>query len=152
MIAGRVQDLAEAHIKALVSNLSAESPTLDFKRDVPGRDAPARHEYCSDLCAFANAAGGDLVYGIEEDSEGRASALVAQTVNPDDEQLRLLDMALNGLEPRVSGLEARAIPVAGGHVFVVRVPKTWNGPHRVRTNQHFYVRHLQQKNQAIHFQ
>ena len=147
MIVGRVQDLTEAHIKALVANLSAESPTLDFKRDVPGRDAPARHDYCSDLCAFANAAGGDLIYGIDEDGEGRASVVVAQTVNPDDEQLRLLDMALNGLEPRVSGLEARAIPVAGGHVFIVRVPKTWNGPHRVRTNQHFYVREGVRKRQ-----
>ena len=140
MLAAQFGDITEAHLKALVTNKTPESQMLDFKRDVPGRDAKGRHDICADVCAFANGSGGDLVYGVDEDAEGRAAAIAPSTSNPDDEQLRLQDVILNGLEPRVTGVQVRAVPVAGGHAFVVRVPRSWTGPHRVKTNQHFYLR------------
>jgi len=147
MIAGQISELAEADVRALVAAKIMESQTLDFKRDTPGRDNAARHEFCADICAFANASGGDLLLGMDEDDEGAARALVPSNSNPDEEQLRLQDLALNGLEPRVTGIHVRAISVTGGHVFVVRVPKSWASPHRVKTNQHFFVREGARKRQ-----
>lgn len=38
------------------------------------------------------------------------------------------------------GIQVRPVPVSGGFVLVVRVPQSWAGPHRARTNQHFYLR------------
>ncbi len=141
MIARPVREITEADLLALVTNQTAESQTLDFKRDLPGRDSAAKHEFASDVCAFANtASGGDLVYGLDEDNQGQANAILPAAVNADEEQRRLLDIAMNGLEPRVPGVDVRAVPVAGGHVFVIRVPGSWQSPHRVRSNNQFYVR------------
>jgi hypothetical protein len=106
-----------------------------------------RHEFLADVSAFANSSGGDLVYGIEEDGEGRASAIVPQPGNPDEEALRLQDVLMHGIEPRVPGIQIQPIGVAGGFVLAIRVPQSWAGPHRVRTNQHFFIRENARKRQ-----
>ena len=134
-------------IQALVAVRTAEGTYLEFKRDLPRPDAAGRHEFLADVSAFANSSGGDLVYGIDEDGEGRATAIVAQPGNPDDEARRLQDVLLNGIESRVPGLQVQAVTVAGGFVVVVRAPQSWAGPHRVKTNQHFFIRENGRKRQ-----
>ncbi|MHB8549297.1 MAG: AlbA family DNA-binding domain-containing protein, partial [Thermoplasmataceae archaeon] len=134
-------DIAEADLVHLIETREPESQILEFKRDLPDRGNEARKEFLADVCAFANATGGDLLYGVEEDGEARAKALRPVTPdNVDEEQRRLQDWILNGLDPRVTGVEVLAVPVTGGYVFVVRVPGSWNAPHRIKTNQHFYLR------------
>jgi hypothetical protein len=148
MIPVKIDEIAEQNLQSLIDTGMAEGRTIDFKRDLPGRDNAARHEFLSDVCAFANLTGGDLVFGIEENGEGVAQAIVAQAANPDDECLRLQDMVLNGIEPRLSGVHAHAVMLhGGGSVFVVRVPQSWMPPHRVKTNNHFYVREGNRKRQ-----
>jgi hypothetical protein len=41
----------------------AESQTLDFKFCLPGKDEPSKVEFAKDVCAFANADGGEIVFG-----------------------------------------------------------------------------------------
>lgn len=136
-----------ADIQRLIDDQDAEGPHLDFKRELPRGDNAGRHEFAADVSAFANSGGGDLIYGVEEDAEGRAAAVVALTENPDQEARRLLDVLLNAVEPRMPGVLVQAVPVPGGSVFVVRVPQSWAGPHRVRTNQHFFIREGLRKRQ-----
>jgi hypothetical protein len=40
-------------------------------------------------------------------------------------------MARSGLEPRIPNLQTRAVPVEGGFVLIVRVPRSYTAPHRV---------------------
>jgi hypothetical protein len=129
-----------ADIQALVDNAVPEGSHLDFKRDLPGRDEAGRGALVGDACAFANAAGGDLVYGIDEDGEGRAARVTFARGNPDEEARRIADMLAHGVEPRIPGVQVLAVPMPDGFVVVVRIPQSWAGPHRARTNQHFYVR------------
>jgi hypothetical protein len=44
-------------------------------------------------------------------------------------------------------LQVQAVPVEGGFVLVVRVPQSWAGPHRVKSNQHFFLREGARKRQ-----
>jgi hypothetical protein len=138
---------SEDDIQALVAARTAEGTYLELKRDLPRPDAGGRHEFLADVSAFANSSGGDLVYGINEDGEGRGTAIVAQPGNADEEARRLQDVLLNGIEPRVPGLQVQAVPVAGGFVVVVRAPQSWAGPHRVKSNQHFFIRENGRKRQ-----
>lgn len=138
---------SEADIQALVAGRAAEGTYLEFKRDLPRSDAGGRHEFLADVSAFANSSGGDLVYGVDEDGEGRGNAVVAQPGNADEEARRLQDVLLNGIEPRVPGLQVQAVAVAGGFVVVVRAPQSWAGPHRVKSNQHFFIRENGRKRQ-----
>lgn len=144
------RDLAtanEAHFTALVAAQVSEGTYLDFKRDLPRLDGAGRHEFLADVSAFANSSGGDIIYGIDEDGEGRAAALVPQVGNADEEARRFQDVLMNGIEPRVPGLQVLAVPVAAGFVLVIRVPQSWAGPHRVRSNQHFFIRENGRKRQ-----
>jgi len=137
----------EANLTALVAAQVSEGTYLDLKRDLPRSDAAGRHEFLADVSAFANSSGGDLIYGIHEDGQGRAEAIVPQHGNLDEEARRLQDILMNGIEPRIPGLQVQSVPVAGGFVVVIRVPQSWAGPHRVKSNQHFFIRENGRKRQ-----
>lgn len=137
----------ENDLKALVAARAAEGAYLEFKRDLPRNDSAGRHEFLADVSAFANSSGGDIIYGIDEDGEGCAAAVVGHPGNSDEEARRLQDVLLNGIEPRVPGLQVHAVTGAAGFTVVVRVPQSWAGPHRVRSNQHFFIRENGRKRQ-----
>lgn len=89
-----------------------------------------------DVCAYANAEGGDLVYGIDEDG-GVAKAIVPITSEMADSARRRLGQVLDaGLEPRLQGIGFQEVEVTNGYVFVVRVPASFDGPHRYLFNNH----------------
>lgn len=138
--------LTQADIEQLVADQTCEGPHLDFKRDFPTawNDA-AKHEFLADATAFANSGGGDLIFGVEEDGQAQALAVVPQAIpNADQEIRRLQDFLLNLAEPRLPGVKIHAVQVSvagiDGYVIVVRIPQSWAGPHRVKTNQHFFIR------------
>jgi hypothetical protein len=139
-------DVAQVNLDQLVAESAREGPHLDFKRDLPAAwTNDAKHEFLADVTAFANAGGGDLIFGVDEDGQAQASALAPQPIaNPDQEVRRLQDFLLNLVEPRLPGVQIQAVPVTvgttTGYSVVVRVPQSWAGPHRVKTNQHFFVR------------
>ena len=49
----------------IVRGLKAEGRTLDYKRTLPGSTDEEKREFLADVSSFANAAGGDIVYGID---------------------------------------------------------------------------------------
>ena len=147
MIPRAIADISAADIEALIEHTEEEGPTLDFKRDLPGRDRDSRKEFVADVCAFANTRGGDLVYGIEEDEEGRASRVEPNVFNPDEVVNQLTSVLTDLLEPRLHGVSMRTIEVgeAGGRVLVVRVPRSVAGIHRSRADAHFWIRESRSK-------
>jgi hypothetical protein len=136
----------QEHIEQFIVDHAREGPHLDFKRDFPTTwNEPTKHEFLADITALANSGGGDLIYGVEEDGQGQAQSVIPQPIsNVDQEIRRLQDFLLNQVEPRLPGVKFQAVPVfvdgASGHVLVVRTPQSWAGPHRVKTNQHFFIR------------
>jgi hypothetical protein len=136
------EEITAADLLKLVKEREPEGRRLEYKRELPGRTDRDKKEFLADISAFANAGGGDVIYGIEE-SDGVASAANGLSiVNPDDEILRIQNMVNNGLDPRVMGLRIRAVVgLPSGPAILVRVPKSWNAPHMVRTSDsRFYVR------------
>lgn len=145
--------ISQSHLEALIAAKEEEGPHLEFKRDVPQNWGNSeKHEFAADASAFSNAGGGDLIFGIDEDTQGRASSLVPQALGDADQAaIRIQDILLSQTEPRLPGTRIRAIPVSvggvDGHVVVVRIPPSWQAPHRVKTNQHFFVRDGMKKRQ-----
>ena len=131
-------DARELHLTALIDAGASKNTYLDFKSDLPGRDSRGTQDLASDVSAFANSSGGDLIYGINEYGQGRAADIVPQVGNMDEEAKRVQDVLMNGIEPRVPGLQVVPLLVAGG--LASRVPQSLAGPHRVRQNNAFYLR------------
>jgi Schlafen, AlbA_2 len=135
--------VSEAHLRDLVSTGVPEGVFLEYKRTTYGNGDADVKEYLKDVSSFANTHGGDLVIGIEEE-EGVAKKVVGLFgVDPDKERQRLENLARDGIEPRIVGLQMKAVSVTGGGiVFVIRIPRSWNPPHRVsaRKTNRIYAR------------
>lgn len=139
-------ETTESDLRRLIEDRIQEGGHLDFKRDLPSAwDGSAKHELLADVTAFANSGGGDIVYGIAENEAAEASAICPQVLSSVDQEIRRLqDFLLNLAEPRIPGVQVHALGVSEGtvtgHALVIRVPQSWAAPHRVKTNQHVYVR------------
>jgi hypothetical protein len=126
----------------LLDGKAAEALTIEYKRDTYSGNDDAKAEFLADISSFANSRGGDLLIGIEAPA-GVPSSFTAFTGDPDKERLRLEQMARSGLEPRISNLQTKAVPIAsGGSVLIVRVPRSYSAPHRVifRGRNRFWAR------------
>jgi len=123
-------------LEELRRNRTSESATLDFKQQLPGVSDKDKHEFLKDACALANAEGGDLIYGIAEGDDGVAGDIVPITVESDDAAMRRLRQLLTDrVEPVVHGVHMHRVDCpSGGYVLIVRVPKSFEAPHRFLTN------------------
>lgn len=139
-------ETTEAHIRGLIADRAQEGPHLDFKRDIPTAwDASAKHELLADVTAFANSGGGDIIFGIDENDAAEATAVCPQVLSSVDQEVRRLqDFLLNLAEPRLPGAQVHPVELVEGattgYALIIRVPQSWAAPHRVKTNQHVYVR------------
>ena len=148
MLGIKFDDISEADLNNLIANSVTESSTLEYKREMPSWDGSGKHEFLADASAMANHHGGYILYGVKESDEGAAAELVPQQLNSDAECLRIADILLGNLEPKLLGCKARAVPLSGGgYVVVLSIPESWNKPHRVKTNNHFFIREGARKRQ-----
>lgn len=136
MLSESLKDLDETYLKRICSEKLPESQTLEFKRELPGFSDADKRELQKDVCALANAAGGDLIYGISEgNGTGSADSIASITTESADAAVRRIMQVLDsGLEPRVQGIQSQIIQVQGGYVLAFRIPASFDGPHCVWFN------------------
>ena len=148
MLRHNLEAISSIHLFELVENGIEESRTLDFKEDYGVIEERKRNltgdmkrELLADVSAFANTDGGDLVIGVRE-AGGKAVEIVGLDLeNPDDELLKIQNIIRDLLEPRITGITVRAVPVDSGRVvLVVRIPRSWIAPHRVKPDNKFFAR------------
>jgi hypothetical protein len=134
--------ISEGHLVALVKAGAAESLHIEYKRETYGGGDEARREFLADISSFANSLGGDLIIGMTA-AKGVPTGLHPFTGDADAEVLRLEQMARDGLSPRIPNLRIVAVSLArGGFAIVLRIPKSYNPPHRVifRNSGRFWAR------------
>lgn len=125
-------NLEEADIQELVAARVPEGARIEYKRETYGATDADRRELLKDLSALANSVGGHLLIGIEADAHGALGVPGLAGLPPDGEILRLEQLARAGLEPPIVGIRTRAVRLANGnHVLILRIPRSWNAPHRV---------------------
>ena len=143
MLPTSLEDITAEMLDGLVANSVREKHNIDYKVSTYGTKDTDRKEFLADVSSFANTVGGDLVIGIEEKNGLPVRIPGAATENIDHEIQRLQQMILYGLEPRLTGVEMHPVPLSNGnHVLVVRVPHSWNAPHRIvlKGYDKFYAR------------
>ena len=138
---------------ALLETLRAdgvrEGRQLEYKEMLPGNSDDDKREFLSDVTSFANAAGGDLIFGLQERREaGKPTSEIGAIVglselNVDAERLRLEALIRDGVDPRmlpVSFHEIRRDP--DSPCLLLRVPRGSAGLHMVtyKNLSRFYSR------------
>ena len=145
MIAKNIDQISEEDLQALIDNSVLEGKTIEYKQSLPGNSDSDKKEFLADISSFANASGGDLIYGILEDRDtGIPKTLEGLTIeNVDQEISRLDSMIRDGIEPRILGINIRPVRLSNSKTaLIIRVPKSWISPHRVSFKGHdkFYSR------------
>lgn len=132
MLPINLDSIAESDLEALVTGGVHESRSIEFKASLEIGNDSEKKEFLADVSSFANANGGDIVFGVEE-SDGVASGIVGlDGFSPDTHHLRVEEIIRNGLEPRIVGLRLHSLELASGrHVLIARIPNSLNRPHMV---------------------
>src|SRR2546423_1029601 len=139
MINVALSQIDKSVIESLIANEVRESRSLDYKQALPGDKRDAKKEFLYDVSSFANAAGGDLIYGITERREdGRPTGIPEGVfglgnLNVDAEILRLSNLIRDGIEPRIAGIQFHVVSgFEAGAVLVLRIPKSYLATHMMK--------------------
>ncbi len=135
----------EEDLQVLVDNSVLESKTIEYKQSLPSNSESDKKEFLADVSSFANASGGDLIFGIIADKKtGTPKSLEGLIIeNIDQEILRLENMIRGGIEPRMPSVSTEPIKLSNSKfALIIRTPKSWICPHRVTFGGHdkFYSR------------
>ncbi|MBI2852984.1 MAG: ATP-binding protein [Chloroflexi bacterium] len=143
MIQQDIDKIAEQDLQALIDNSVPEGKTVEYKRSLPNNSDADKKEFLADVSSFANASGGYLIYGMNAENGTPKLLEGLSGADADGEILRLESMIRSGIEPRISGVSLKSVPLTNSKIIVlVRVAKSWNSPHRVTYGSHdkFYSR------------
>jgi len=142
MILKRFEEISEPDLQSLITNAVAERKTLEYKQELPGNADADRKEFLADVSSFANTSGGDLIFGMSED-QGVPTQITGVASADLDLEIRRFDSILaSGLEPRIRHAIKVVNCQSGSRVLLIRVERSWTGPHRVVFKAHdkFYGR------------
>lgn len=96
---------------------------------MPATTPEDRLETAKDICAFANADGGLIVFGVAQANGGAGAIKPIKNENLDQAQRRILQIVESKIEPRLEGLQFHEIKVPDGMVLLLQIPKSYVGPH-----------------------
>jgi predicted HTH transcriptional regulator len=131
VIQKRLEEVTEGDLVALIENQVREGRTIDYKRELPGGNDASKKEFLADVSSFANTSGGDLIFGMEEVEALPTEIVGIQSGDLDRERQRLESMMASGLEPRIRYEVKDVICEGGKRVLILRMDRSWSGPHRV---------------------
>lgn len=152
MIQKAIGDITKTDIDFLIENKIGESKTLEYKETLPGSKDSERKEFLADISSFANASGGDVIYGIKAavndigKKTGEPEEVVPlHGITADEAKLQIENLIRTGIEPRIP---VHVKEIAGycddgnGFVIIVRVPQSFASPHMVtfKNSSRFYCR------------
>jgi hypothetical protein len=128
-----------ADLQRLIDDEIQESLTLDYKHSPAlAKDDRARDELCKDVSAFANSAGGQIIYGIPEKNQ-KPQPLDSGV--PNDKITReWIEQVINSrVQPRIEGLVITPIPFDSSHTgYVITIPQSSaRAPHQAPDKKYY---------------
>jgi len=143
LISKPLENIDESDLQGLVESQVAEGKTIEYKATLPGNTDSEKKEFLADVSSFANASGGNVIYGIRAERGVPTQVCGLGDINADAEILRLENMLRQGIEPRIPGLSVRKLPLqTAGVAIIIRISRSWVSPHMVTFGKHlkFYSR------------
>jgi len=133
----------EADLQRLVATGTKESLTLDYKASAALANTDGKkNEVSKDVSAFANSAGGTIVYGIVE--KDHLPVCLDHGFDPTDITREWLESVINSrIQRRIDGVRISAVDLRstspGRVAYVVSVPQSNRAPHQAHDKK-FYKR------------
>jgi predicted HTH transcriptional regulator len=137
--------LTEADINSLIDSRDAEAKLIEYKAKLPDFDAPhlgrdeIMREFLADVSSFANASGGDIVYGVKAVKGVPTDINGLLLGDVDGMILRMAELVRSHIRPRFT-FDVHPIRLSDsskGVVLVLRVRKGLLGPHQITYNGYY---------------
>ncbi len=130
----------KADLQRLIDDEIQESLTLEYKAS-PALAKGKVNELCKDVSAFANSAGGQIVYGIVE-SDRKPTAID----DGSDLSREWIEQVIDSnIQQRIEGLVIAPIALATGrHAYVVTIPQaSGRAPHQAPDHRYYKRQNFQ---------
>lgn len=130
-----LEALEESDLQSLIDNQVSECKSIEYKESLPGNADGDKKEFLADISSFANASGGDIIYGIKEQSGIPVELSGLELNNVDGELLRLDSCIQTGVAPRLFKLvEIHPVLLRAKqrYAIIIRIRKSWAAPHMVK--------------------
>jgi hypothetical protein len=131
-----------AKINSLTENGVEESQILEYKASgALSKTDGKKTEITKDVSAMANAAGGTIIYGIQEFDESRKKHLPEKItpVNRFEYSKEWLEQIINNIQPRIQGIQIFPIDInikSEDVVYVVVIPQS-NTAHQAKDFRYY---------------
>ncbi len=127
-----------ADLKRLIDDSVQEGIHLDYKREPYRRTPGGTKELIKDVCAFANAEGGYIIIGIEEDGNRNPVKFISID-DPELHRTSIIDRCLARIEERLPFLDVGIVDVDGSSLLIIHIPESGRKPHCTRPDpEHHY--------------
>ena len=143
MIEKELSIIEESDLDGLVTNSVSESKTLEYKSQLKIYSDKEKLEFLKDVSALANSAGGDLIFGVDEEKGIAKSVSGIDIDDPDRLGLQIEDILRYGVRPRILNISIHIFKVHNDKfAIIIRIPRSWFNPHRIvfKGNDKFYLR------------
>lgn len=146
----KLSDINIDNIKELINDKERENLYLEYKKKLPNfSNEKEKIEFLYDISAFANANGGDIIYGISEKKDKRNVPTsiptkiegIGQNINESAFQLKIEAFSRTLIEPPIIAIMFKLIKYNNNKILVLRVPRSWARPHSVTYNHNIRVYH-----------
>ncbi len=125
-----------------------ESNTIEYKRELQIYSEKDTKEFLADVSSFANANGGTIFYGIDEE-DGLVGLEVPEL---DSFRLRVQQKIEDGIIPR-PGFKIKSLQISENKsIFIIQIHRSFSGPHAVKSSDQYYYRSDAGKRRMDHFQ
>jgi len=146
MLLKKLSDITLSDINDLISNEVSEGKSLEYKSELTNSTRDEKKEFLADITSFANSDGGDIIFGIKEDSNTKLPLeLVGISIDNRDLLIQKIEnMLRDSVEPRMPEIEfSPLLPLCDSnnkYIFIIRVRPSFSFPHRVMLDNKFYAR------------
>lgn len=133
----------ENDLLELVNAQAKESIELDFKESASLQNTERKKEEISkDVSAFANSAGGTLLYGVKEDKQTHVAVGLDVGSDPSEITKEWLEQVINSnIHRRIDGIRIHQIELTktspGRVAYVVYVPQSSRAAHQAANNKYY---------------
>lgn len=147
----QVQNIVFDDLLDLIDKMIQENLYLEFKREPYGvlKDGEYKlhkedkREMLKDITGMANAEGGHIIIGIDEDKWGKAAKLLP-IPNPYEIKKRMIDICNQGIQNPIEGIQIHVVEKTLGRdgFLILRVPSSALKPHMVSIHGYasFFIR------------
>jgi hypothetical protein len=131
----------EQNLLELISAEVREGKVIEYKRELTVDTSEQKRKFVSSVVSFANASGGEIIYGMQAKDGKPIQLHPLSGFDPDKTTLQLRDLLRAHVEPLLMGIEFQPVAMVGGWALIIRASRSWNPPHMVKLDDnHFWAR------------